>query len=77
MVLKWYFGDSIKNWQHMVIRGFFYHQLVFWNFVLPSADKNFPAPLFILNCLWQESLCLQLIEVYKLIVSDLTKAVDG
>lgn len=59
------------------LRGFFYHQLVLEFCPTYSFDKNFPAPPIYTELSTEGKPMSTVGEVYDLIVSDLTKAVDG
>lgn len=59
------------------LRGFFYHQLVLEFCPTYSADKTFPAPPIYTELSLTGGPMSTVDDVYKLIVSDLTKAVDG
>ncbi|MEZ7499187.1 RagB/SusD family nutrient uptake outer membrane protein [Flavobacterium sp. Arc3] len=59
------------------LRGFFYHQLVLEFCPTYSLDKTFPAPPIYTESASSGKAMSTVDEVYKLIVSDLTKAVDG
>ncbi|WP_339918649.1 RagB/SusD family nutrient uptake outer membrane protein [uncultured Flavobacterium sp.] len=73
-------GDSDKKElaaYGYALRGFFYHQLVLEFCPTYSADKNFPAPPIYTELSLAGKPMSTVDEVYKLIVSDLTKAVNG
>ncbi|MDR7212339.1 RagB/SusD family nutrient uptake outer membrane protein [Flavobacterium piscis] len=59
------------------LRGFFYHQLVMEFAPTYSADPNFPAPPIYTGLSVTGNPMSTVDEVYKLIVSDLTIAIDG
>lgn len=59
------------------LRGFFYHQLVLEFCPTYSSDKSFPAPPIYTETASAGKAMSTVDEVYQLIVSDLTKAVDG
>ncbi len=59
------------------LRGFFYHQLVMEFAPTYAADINYPAPPIYTRLSLTGNGMSTVKEVYALIVSDLTKAVDG
>ncbi|MGO4821463.1 MULTISPECIES: RagB/SusD family nutrient uptake outer membrane protein [unclassified Flavobacterium] len=59
------------------LRGFFYHQLVLEFCPTYSLDKSFPAPPIYTESVAAGKAMSTVDEVYQLIVSDLTKAVNG
>lgn len=59
------------------LRGFFYHQLVLEFAPTYSFDQNYPAPPIYTSLSLTGKGMSTVKEMYELIVSDLTKAVDG
>ena len=59
------------------LRGFFYHQLVMEFAPTYSFDQNYPAPPIYTSLSLTGKGMSTVKEMYELIVSDLTKAVDG